>query len=110
MDKFGSGIRVSRIRNIAKKTKKLKCIFPFLSGHFEQGRASQQLLLLQPAGVLRGRGDHRLLNHTEPLALCQTKPLALCQTKPGLQSQPLIHVSICKELTFHAFFSSFLCM
>ena len=31
-------------------------------GHLQQGRPAQQLLLLQPRGVLRGRRDHRLLS------------------------------------------------
>ena len=31
-------------------------------GHLQQGCPAQQLLLLQPRGVLRGRRDHRLLS------------------------------------------------
>ena len=34
------------------------------AGHLEQGRTPQQLLLLQPVGVLRGGRDHWLLNQT----------------------------------------------
>jgi hypothetical protein len=36
--------------------------FNFFEGNLKQGRAAQQLLFLQPAGVLRSRGDHWLLD------------------------------------------------